>query len=478
MGMYDQLLSLTQQGLDRNNQIAMTSAQQPTMADVFMERFRQGGKDRLDAQKTQSDMAMMAAYKNAQIQQMEHNAANQDRQKIMDFGKYSSENYVGTNRQAMTVIGEAMGLNKQQLEQFLPQMQYQDTKIGGQSMGAPDMGNVRGSMPEEYTPEKTIQTPIPFSNWGTKAKFTQNGLDLKETLGRLSNSAKLKMIELRAMKPGSAIGKLNEDYAKYKGTPMEISDEDYAQMKFHLENVINPQSAAAILNGGQVLAPFVGPHPYGAPGTPGQRQQQPQTPQPQRVDWSGGPGGTPDKTPPATPDGPQPILRGEFITEKAAQEAATIKAEEDGKALQMNVTDRLIDRLISNPALKKGVFIAGKVRRDAVTDPDVKTLEEDLETLRNAETLQMIGNMKTRGGLVVRNLAEFKALGNSLRNLESGSPKLEANLRTIKKHLNDLREVMASSAAAAQETKRPGSTRQSAPGSLDALDKFLSEQGH
>jgi len=43
MGMYDQLLSVTQQGLDRNNQIAMTSAQQPTMADVFMDRFRQGG---------------------------------------------------------------------------------------------------------------------------------------------------------------------------------------------------------------------------------------------------------------------------------------------------------------------------------------------------------------------------------------------------------------------------------------------------
>ena len=61
MGMYDQLLGLTQQGLDRSNQIAMTSAQQPTMADVFMDRFRQGGQDQLARQKAAEEAKMHEA---------------------------------------------------------------------------------------------------------------------------------------------------------------------------------------------------------------------------------------------------------------------------------------------------------------------------------------------------------------------------------------------------------------------------------
>lgn len=47
MGLYDQFLSLTQHGLDTGTDIAMRQAAQPTLADVFMDRFRQGGQDRM-----------------------------------------------------------------------------------------------------------------------------------------------------------------------------------------------------------------------------------------------------------------------------------------------------------------------------------------------------------------------------------------------------------------------------------------------
>ena len=71
MGMYDQLLGLTQQGLDRSNQIAMTSAQQPTMADVFMDRFRKGGQDRLAQQKAAEEAKMHeATMKNMEAQRL------------------------------------------------------------------------------------------------------------------------------------------------------------------------------------------------------------------------------------------------------------------------------------------------------------------------------------------------------------------------------------------------------------------------
>ena len=61
MGMYDQLLQLNQHGLDQGLQIAQLRAQQPTMADVFMDRFRQGGQDRLAQQKTAQEAKMHEA---------------------------------------------------------------------------------------------------------------------------------------------------------------------------------------------------------------------------------------------------------------------------------------------------------------------------------------------------------------------------------------------------------------------------------
>ena len=71
MGMYDQLLQLNQHGLDQGLQIAQLRAQQPTMADVFMDRFRQGGQDRLAQQKAAEQTRMNeATMKNMEAQRL------------------------------------------------------------------------------------------------------------------------------------------------------------------------------------------------------------------------------------------------------------------------------------------------------------------------------------------------------------------------------------------------------------------------
>ena len=47
---------------------------------------------------------------------------------------------------------------------MIPQVRYNDVGVTmpGQSIGAPDMGSIRGSMPEEYAPDttKTVKSPL------------------------------------------------------------------------------------------------------------------------------------------------------------------------------------------------------------------------------------------------------------------------------------------------------------------------------
>ncbi len=415
MGMYDQLLSLTQQGLDRNNQIAMTSAQQPTMADVFMERFRQGGQDRLAKQKADEQAAMHGAT-----------VKNMEAQRLLQAGTLGAVYSTPDNAPFLqNIIRKMPGL--------------ENTDLGFQG------ANERKIVSAEQMQAERLRQQAEIA----RGKQLIDELNAKNA----------------GLKPTSPLGKLLFDYERSTGIETPMTEDMLNAGIFKSTAVPNPLVPVAGQNG-QIVAPFASPRKFvGANG-----QGIPQMPQPSQQ--SGGGQGQQ-----VAPNG-QKIFKGDYVTPKAAAEEAAIKTEEEGKDLQLGVTDQLIDRLLQNPSLKKGVFLAGKVRRDVVSDPSVKNLYDDLETLRNAETLQMIANMKTRGGLVVRNLAEFKALGNSLRNLDPGSPNLESNLKTIKSHLNSLRKVMASGSNATREIKRPGSTGQSGPGSLDELDKFLSEQGH
>lgn len=213
MGIYDQLLNVTQQGLDRNNQIAMTAAQQPTMADVFMDRFRQGGQDRMAAQKMQSDMALNEAYKNAQMQQMGNTADWHRRQRDLELAKYISENKTGENGPEVEAFVRSQGGNTS----LVPQMRYntESVTMPGESIGTPQMGNIRGSVPEEYAPDTqaSVKTPVEWSDWGAGAAFKQKGLDLKQRLAQMSTETKSYLASLKVNDPKSAVGKIMYDLA-------------------------------------------------------------------------------------------------------------------------------------------------------------------------------------------------------------------------------------------------------------------------
>ena len=412
MGLYDQLLGVTQQGLNNIEQTAQLRAQQPTFADVFMDRFRQVGQDRLAKQKADEQAAMQQAT-----------IENMKAQRLLQAGTLGAIYATPDNANFLkSVIGGIPGMENASV-------------------------NFQGSNERKIVSAEQMQA---------------------ERLRQQAEIAKGKQLidELKAknagLKPTSPLGKLLFDYNRSTGEDIQMTPEMLDAGVFKSTAVPNPLVPVAGQNG-RIVQPFATPPRRFA--APSERPQQPA---------SQGPAGT---AKPATPGG-QRIFNEGLVTPKAAAEEAAIKTEEEGKDLQLQVTSDLFDRVLKNPALKKGVFLAGKVRRDVVSDPQVANLETDLETLRNAETLQMIANMKTRGGLVVRNLAEFKALGNSLRNLEAGSPQLAQNLKTAQTHLNNLRKVMASGAEATREIKRPGSTGQNQTGSLEDLDRFLSEQGH
>jgi len=458
VGMYDQLLSVTQQGLDRNNQIAMASAQQPTMADVFMDRFRQGGQDRMAAQKMQSDMAMNEAYK----QQQQENMKSQMQDRLMkrnEFGaNYISENMRGDNRGS--VEGFLRANNLENMVGAIPQAQYRNIPATATEMepAAPGMSLAEGGEDTiSRTPEQNIK--IPGSDSGEKAWLKQQALDNAMQRAKIVEALKLAALKQSGDKNQSPIGKLLADYERSTGVHVEMTDDLLNAGLFKGTAVPNPLVPVAGQNG-QIVQPFASPRRFVTPGTQPQPQQGNQAqPTPRMYPQGGTPSGSGQTTP-----GGQRIFRGDFVTPKAAAEEAAIKSEEEGKDLQLQVTSELFDRAINNPALRKGTFAGGRIWRDGVTDPQVKNLYDDLETLVNAETLQMIGNMKTRGGLVVRNLAEFKALGNSLRKLDAGSPQLEENLVRAKQHLEALRKIMSAGAMATREIKRPGSTAPQAGG--------------
>ena len=99
MGMYDQLLQLNQHGLDQGLQIAQLRAQQPTMADVFMDRFRQGGQDRLAQQKAAEQTRMNEAT----MRNMEAQRLIQGAQMMSIYGNEA-------NAPMMQAVGDKIGM--------------------------------------------------------------------------------------------------------------------------------------------------------------------------------------------------------------------------------------------------------------------------------------------------------------------------------------------------------------------------------
>ena len=99
MGLYDQLLGVTQQGLNNIGQTAQLRAQQPTFADVFMDRFRQAGQDQLQRQK---------AYEESRM----HDATmkNMEAQRLIQGAQMMSLYGTPENQPMMQAVGEKIGI--------------------------------------------------------------------------------------------------------------------------------------------------------------------------------------------------------------------------------------------------------------------------------------------------------------------------------------------------------------------------------
>jgi len=403
MGMYDQLLQLNQHGLDQGLQIAQLRAQQPTMADVFMDRFRQGGQDRMAAQKMQSDMAMNEAYKNAQMQQMQDTANWHKRQRDLELAKYISENKTDANGPDIEAFVRSQGGDTS----MIPQVRYDnvDVTVPGESIGTPQMGNIRGSMPEEYAPDTqtSIKTPIEWSDWGAGAAFKQKGLDLKQRLAEMSMETKSYLAQLKAGDAKSAVGKIMQDLATGRISQALANDAlTKATIYFDPANSaligqgLNPNGSGLPIRqfrqtpGATVL-------PQGAPGqpqTPQPAMPQPQQPMPAQAQPQVAPPAA--KRPmPAVPGkpvkpvaGPKPFPGGK--ADVAANEELSAYQAADSKLVAM---DNHINKITSNPAYGKALSAAGIIWGRTPKTPEYGVFQ-DIKVLKNEIMLEAMNALK------------------------------------------------------------------------------------
>jgi len=275
MGMYDQLLSLTQQGLDRNNQIAMTSAQQPTMADVFMDRFRQGGQDRMAAQKMQSDMAMNEAYKNAQMQQMKSNEEMARRNRDVQLMDHVSKNLSGSDAyQSVVDFVTSQGGSPN----LVPKMAFKTETYQSPTESEPVFPGASlsegGEDTNSYTPIET-KTPVRYSDMGAAYGLKQKELDQKRELAELTMTQKMMMDQAKRERPQDPLGKLTESFLAGR-----IHPDDYFAMKNKMMFIVNPAAGPAASSGFQIAPGLNGsgstPQQWGNPQAGSQKPVMPQ----------------------------------------------------------------------------------------------------------------------------------------------------------------------------------------------------------
>ena len=439
MGMYDQLLSVTQQGLDRNNQIAMASAQQPTMADVFMDRFRQGGQDRMAAQKMQSDMAMNEAYKNAQMQQMGATADWHKRQRDLELAKYISENKTGENGPEVEAFVRSQGGSPS----LIPQMRYntESVTMPGESIGMPQMGNIRGSMPEEYAPDTqtSVNTPVEWSDWGAGAAFKQKGLDQKQRLAEMSMETKSYLAQLKASDAKSAVGKIMQDLATGRISQALANDAlTKATIYFDPANSaligqgLNPNGSGLPIRqfrqtpGATVL-------PQGAPGQP--QMPQPSMPQLQQPMPAAA---QPQVAPPAAKR-PAPAAPSTVPGVKAfpGGKAAVVAQEADSLAIdvQANFSDLLgkVEKALKHPGSEWGTGAKGLLGRN-IPGSDAKSFAKDLESIKSQLGLEQLTQGYKLGSVTE---AEHTLLQNKIRALDP-----EMKWEDLKKNLEEIQTII------------------------------------
>jgi len=467
MGMYDQLLGVTQQGLNNLGDTARVQASMPTMADVFMDRFRQGGQDRLAAEKTRHDMALNDVYKQSQMQQMQDTAAWHKRQRDLELAKFISENKTDANGPDI----EAFILSQGGDTSMIPQTRYNDVSVTvpGQSTGAPDMGSVRGSMPEEYAPDttKTVKSPIEWSDWGAGAAFKQKALDLKAQLAEMANETKSYLASLKANDAKSAVGKVMQDLANGRISQPLANDAIRKATIF-----FDPANAALIgqgldpRNSGLPITRFgQTPGAYDLPVQPPQPalmaapQAGPTQPtQPMAPARSAVP--TPTQPAPATKKGPVPFASGKAAI-AAQQEQEAYKAF-DSKLAE---TERFIDQNITGhpsyeSALSPSGMLFGKIPKTGEY-----TVHQNIGVLKNKimlEAMEALKQASPNGATGFGQLSEREGdtLRNSIASLNENMDKKDFDnaMVTIKSEIRRLRNLAtekANSMSAARNVDAP-----------------------
>ncbi len=417
MGMYDQLLSVTQQGLDRNNQIAMASAQQPTMADVFMDRFRQGGQDRMAAQKMQSDMAMNEAYKNAQMQKMKDDALNAHIARQSAFLKDAGgmQGVTPQTRSGWVAAGSKLDLP----ETMFPVQEFQKTDDNFIPMNAVPSSNRRSTEEDmgEFVPGQEL--PIGNTGYSPQLEYMRDMMDLKgqAAANKTANG------QGKPYKFGDPVARLIEEARMMAeaGHPMPkaVFDDRMSLLRTYL----NPNVVGAYSQGVAVaprLAPMTLPdsaYPEPTqPQQPAQPQQQPLTPVQKFNTVVDGikdkkaavvapvmkAAGVTPQPPAQRPKAAGPVTvakRSTPLTPKGAQDVAKFTQAHDTAIDKLDDLSQLIDKIKDSPGLERAIGKSGANNRSDWFHTDKEAYEawSGLERLMQAGTLKELKDLRATG---------------------------------------------------------------------------------
>ncbi len=379
MGMYDQLLQLNQHGLDQGLQIAQLRAQQPTMADVFMDRFRQGGQDRLAAQKMQSDMAMNEAYKNAQMQKMKDDALNAHIARQSAFLKDAGgmQGVTPQTRSGWVAAGSKLDLP----ETMFPVQEFQKTDDNYIPMDAVPSSNRHSTEQDmgEFVPGQEL--PIGNTGYSPQLEYMRDMMDLKgqAAANKTANG------QGKPYKFGDPVARLIEEARMMAeaGHPMPkaVFDDRMSLLRTYL----NPNAAGAYSQG-VAVAPRLAPMTLPDSAYP-EPQQQPPTPVQQFNTAVDGikdkkaaavapvmkAAGVPLQPPAQKPKAAGPVTvaqRSTPLTPKGAQEVAKFTQAHDTAISSLDEMSQLVDRIADSPGLERALGRDGAINRNDITFTD------------------------------------------------------------------------------------------------------------
>jgi len=470
MGMYDQLLQLNQHGLDQGLQIAQLRAQQPTMADVFMDRFRQGGQDRMAAQKMQSDMAMNEAYKNAQMQKMKDDAANALLQRKTQFLQSAGgmQGVTPDTRQGWATEGAELGIP----DQMFPTQQFQEIPIMQDVEPNLTPSSLRFSTQEDMggpTQVGTERLPIGNTGYSPQLEYMRDMMDLKgqAAVNKTANG------QGKPYKFGDPVARLIEEARMMAEAGHPMPKAAFDDRMSLLRTYPNPNAAGAYSQGVAVaprLAPMTLPDSaYPEPHQPAQPQQQSPTPVQQfntAVDGikdkkaaavapvmkAAGVPQAPARQPKAA--GPVTVAkRSTPLTPKGAQDVAKFTQAHDTAISSLDEMSQLIDRIADSPGLERALGRDGAINRNDITFTDKQAHDAWVQVARliQAGTLKELRDLKatnTTLGQVSNQEGERLEKAFAALNPNQDAATFIKELRRIQSEIHNSRRIINKAASA------------------------------